>query len=348
VTAADTRSGLEGVEVCASRFVETEEGEGERAEKCATTGAGGAYAIEELEDGSYEVQFRPVGLPYFSQEREGPVTIVGGPFTGVDAELTPAAMITGTVAGQGQPIDEDEVCAWRLPEAETGLCASTGKDGRYAIRFAGAGEFRVEFEATGRYATQYFDQRRHAPEADPVIGTLGVRRSEVDATLEVGGAIKGTVLTSSGTPLGEILVCAVEATSLEPELCDETGVFGQYSVSPLATGSYKVGFSLELGREFFGEELFLGEDDGFETRFYDEQASLAGASPLNLTAPGSIGGIDARLTQSKPSTAIPPPVFIASAPTVSKPRPLHCRSGFRKKRVHGKQRCVRVHKRRRG
>jgi hypothetical protein len=38
-----------------------------------------------------------------------------------------------------------------------------------------------------------------------------------------------------------------------------------------------------------------------------------------------------------PPTAPPPPIAAPTAPT----RPLHCRKGFRKKRVHGKVRCVR-------
>ena len=159
--------------------------------------------------------------------------------------------------------------------------------------------------------------------------------------------MKGTVRASSGVPLQEILVCAVEASSLEPEACDETGVFGQYAVGPLATGAYRIGFSVELGREFFGEELFLGEDDGFQTRFYNEQTSLAAASTINLLAPDSVSGIDARIFDSKPSTAVPPPVVRVVLPPAPKPTRLHCRPGFKKKTVRGKKRCVKVHKRRR-
>jgi hypothetical protein len=351
VSGADTHAGLQGVEVCASRFVETEEGEGEWAESCDETDAAGDYEIEALEADDYEVEFRPGGLPYFGQYRDELVSVGTGPSTGIDAELEPAAAIAGTVSAAGQPVEEDEVCAWRLPEAKRGRCAETDEDGHYAIKFDTPGDFRVEFQATGNYATQYFDHKRHAPEADAVTATLGVVRPGVDAALEAGGAIQGTVRASSGELLPEVLVCAVEASSLEPEACDETGVFGQYSVDPLATGTYKVGFSVELGKEFFGEELFLGENDGFQTRFYNEQTTLAAASPIGLVAPGSVSGIDAHLSPSSPPTAVPPPTTSTPAPVARKPSPrpakpkrLHCRRGFKKKRVHGKQRCVRVHK----
>jgi hypothetical protein len=344
VIAADTHTGLEGVEVCASRFVESEEGEGERVEKCDETDPTGAYSIETLEEGEYEVEFRPGELPYFGQYREGLVIVTGGPSAGADAELAAAAMIAGTVTAGGQPADEDRVCAWRLPSAEKGLCAWTGENGRYAIRFASSGDFRVEFQAIGSFATQYFDHKLHAPEADGVAATLGTVRSAVDASLEVGGRVQGTVRAPSGVSLQEILVCAVEASSLEPEACDETGVFGQYSIGPLATGAYKIGFSVELGREFFGGELFLRENDGFQTRFYNEQVSLAAASTINLLAPGSVSGIDAHIFPSKPSIAVSPPAVAVPSPPALKPMRLHCRHGFRKKRVHGKQRCMKIHK----
>ncbi len=353
VSAADTHTGLQGVEVCASRFVEGEEFEGEWVSQCDETDATGAYSIEALEAGEYEVEFGPGDLPYFGHYREEGVTVGAGPATGIDAELEPAAMIAGTVSAGGQPVDEDKVCAWRLPDARKGRCAWTGEDGRYAIRFENPGDFRVEFQAIGSFATQYFDQKRHGPEAAVVTATLGAVRPGVDASLEAGGAIQGTVRANSDGPLQEVLVCAVEASSLEPEACDETGIFGQYSLDPLATGTYKVGFSVELGMEFFGEELFQGENDGFQSRFYDEQTSLAAASPISLIAPGSISGIDAQLFPSTPPTAVPPPS--ASVPTpvaakpsrTSKPKSLHCRRGFKKKRVRGKQRCVKVHKKRR-
>ena len=161
--------------------------------ECDETDSAGDYSIEALEDGQYEVHFGPGNLPYFGQYREGSVTVNGGPFAGVDAELSAAAMITGTVTAAGQPVQGDEVCAGRLPTAREGRCARTGENGSYAIRFATPGDFRVEFQAIGSFATQYFDHKRHAPEAAAVTATLGSVRSAVDASLEAGGWVRGTV-----------------------------------------------------------------------------------------------------------------------------------------------------------
>lgn len=334
VTDAGTHSGIVGVEVCARRFGEPEEGP-----KCEVTGPGGAYLIEELKAGEYGVQFLPGDLAYLGAEEE--VTVEGGPLTGVDAELTAAAVIAGNVTAAGEPVEEGKVCAWRLPEGKKGLCELTDENGEYQIKFATPGSFGVEFQAVGGFATQYFDHRRHWREADPVTAAVGAIRGGVDAVLEPGGEIKGSVLSVAGTPLPEILVCAIEAVAGEPETCDETGIFGQYALRPLATGSYKVGFSVELGREFFGEELFLGEKDGFLTRFYDERTTLAAASPIGLVAPGVVSGINARLV----ATATPA-ALIPSAPAISTAvrKFKRCGRGFKKMKTRGKQRCVKVHR----
>jgi hypothetical protein len=345
VTGSDAPGGLEGVEVCVSRFIEVEE-EGEREVKCATTGSGGAYLVDELEEGEYDVEFRAGALPYFGEFREEPVTVGTGAVTGIDTELEAAATIAGTATAGGEPVAEDQVCAWRLPEREKGRCDETDADGNYRIKFASPGSFGVEFQAIDGLATQYFDRKRHWIEATPVAANLGAVRSGVDAALEAGGALKGTVFNNSGVPLPEILVCAIEVPSGEPEICDETGIFGQYSLQPLATGTYKVAYSPQLGLEFFGEELFLGEHDGFNTRFYSEQTTLSAAMQVGLAAPGTVAGLDAHLLYTNPPV-LPPPAATPSVRLVSpvtQPKRPRCRKGFKLKKVKGKKRCVRVRK----
>lgn len=334
VTDAGTHGGIEGVEVCAQRFGEPEEGP-----KCELTGPGGTYSIEELEAGEYGVEFLPGDLAYLGAEED--VTVGSGPLAGVDAELTAAAVIAGTVTAAGEPVEEAKVCARRLPDGRKGLCEFTDENGNYQIKFAAPGSFGVEFQAVGKFATQYFDHKRHWREADPVTASAGTIRGGVDAGLEPGGEIRGSVLSSAGTPLPEVVVCAIEAVAGEPETCDESGIFGQYALRPLATGSYKVGFSVELGREFFGEELFLGEKDGFLTRFYDEQTTLAAASPIGLVAPGVVSGINADLVSSTP-----PPVLAPPAPAISTAvrKFKRCGRGSKKLKIRGKQRCVKIHR----
>lgn len=347
VTDAKTHAGIEGVEVCAYRLGGFEEGEEGSGFVCELTGSTGAYVIEELEPGEYEVEFWPGAQTYFGQYYEDFVTVAAGPVTGVDAELEPSAGVTGTVTAAGQPVEEALVCAWPLVEIEEeegGRCAETSADGSYGIWRLRPNDYRVEFRGGGNLAPQYYDHKGHWSEATPVTAALGTTKSGVDATLVPGGEIRGAVVSSGGTTLPEILVCAIEAAGTV-EQCDETGIFGQYALGPLASGPYKVGFSVELGREFFGEEAFLGEKDGFQTRFYNERTSLAAADPVGLVAPAVISGIDARLISSNPPAAV---VLPAAAPTISTAvhkTTLRCKSGFRKKKVKGKQRCVKIKKR---
>ena len=66
VTAADTHTGLEGVEVCASRFVEGDEGEGEREEECDETDPAGAYRSKRWKTANTKFSSAG-GLPYFGR-----------------------------------------------------------------------------------------------------------------------------------------------------------------------------------------------------------------------------------------------------------------------------------------
>jgi hypothetical protein len=78
-----------------------------------------------------------------------------------------------------------------------------------------------------------------------------------------------------------------------------------------------------------------GTDEGNDVEFTT-------ASPPS--DPGSGGAGSTPAPSSPPPTTVPPP----SSGPITTPHPLHCRKGFRKKRVHGKVRCVkRKHRHRR-
>jgi hypothetical protein len=108
---------------------------------------------------------------------------------------------------------------------------------------------------------------------------------------------------------------------------------------------YKVVFSPEF-KEFFGEEASEDEDDGYFKQYFDRKSTLAEANLLALTAPETRTGIDGFLQPEHLVGASVAPVgksTIVSA-RAGRARP-HCRPGFRKRKVSGKERCVKVHKR---
>lgn len=353
VTGTDTLEGIEGVEVCATRYEPT------YLESCEITAADGTYAIEGLGAGEYDVAFYARAVGYRSQFLP-PVTVGTEPVTGVDVELAPFSQITGTVtrSADGQPVEGVEVCAWELTgEEEYVACANTEADGTYVLEELEPGEYGVEFwpyETGQNLIGEVYDNRERWQEADPVVVGEGETVSGVDAALDPGATISGHVYaTASGAALEEIPVCAIKVLTGELWVCDWTRPDGGYELPFLAGGQYKVVFSIDFA-EWYEEEFEEEEDDGYPTEFWNEQTSLAAANVIALGTGQTITGIDDRL--GSPATGgsatvqvhMPPPELPKVAPVTTLPAPVarhrHCRKGFKRKKVHGKVRCVRVKK----
>jgi hypothetical protein len=354
VTDASTAEPIEGIEVCAEPLDE----EGSFA--CALTETDGTYLIGGLQPdqyavwfwghGEYEFQYYDGAASWFEAD---PVEVVSGAKTaGIDAALDPTAAIEGTVLAteDGLGVEEVEVCAY--PVGESGgwwECSETAADGTYAIHGLAPGDYKVEFWPgwTGRQlAYQFYDHRVRYSEADVV--TLGAdeQRTGVDADLPPGAAIVGHVSRlSTGLPLEEVRVCAIDATIDTLTVCTWTNEKGDYRLRLLPAGSYKVVFSPELW-EFFPGEAFPGEeDDGLPTQFWNTQTTLAAANVLTLGVGASVGGIDARLGGAP--AVIPPATVVPQTTTPLPKRKRKCRRGYKRKLVHGKRRCVKVRKRHR-
>lgn len=356
VTDAETHEPVEGVEVCAYPLsLESEEEFFGFA--CEDTDASGEYTLPELPAGEYEVEFWGVPEGYLVQFYDGkanwwesdPVVVGSGAVTGIDAELLRAAKIEGTVArsSDSEPVEEVEVCAYPISEEGSTRCGETGSDGSYVIQGLEPGEYKVEFWPgfSGQsLAFQYYDHKDHWGEADPVAIEAGETVTEIDADLGPGATIGGTVTSAAtGSPLEEIPVCSIDATSGELQVCNWTEPNGHYVLPFLPGGPYKVVFSLEFS-EFFGEEIFFGEDDGYPTQFWNNQPTLAAANVIPLATAQSVSGIDARLgTPLSP----PPVVTPTSPPAVHHKHRRRCPKGKVRKKVRGKVRCVKRHKHRR-
>lgn len=106
------------------------------------------------------------------------------------------------------------------------------------------------------------------------------------------GGISGTVTDAfGGFPLERIDVCALGAEE-SVERCEPTDANGEYTLTGLASGSYKVEFS---PAEQCGSPCPVQRD--FLTQFYNDKASFAEAEPVPVTAGETTSGIDARLIE---------------------------------------------------
>ncbi|HET7122012.1 MAG TPA: carboxypeptidase-like regulatory domain-containing protein [Solirubrobacterales bacterium] len=349
VTDAATDLAIEGARVCAWST-------GEETEDCAHTATDGSYLIGGLKPGGYTVEFRASGYARQFWNGKGSwseaetVEVVESTTSGaVDAALQPTATIEGTVTAteDGLGVEEVEVCAYPVSAAEENFweCGYTESDGSYSIGELNPGNYKVEFWtgfSVRNLAYQFWDHKARYAEADVIALAEGEDKTGIDAELEPGASIAGSVLTTTGAPL-EARVCAIDAGTGKLTVCTWTDEAGNYGLDRLAADDYKVVFSPEFWEFFPGEGTPGEEDDGLPTQFWNNQTTLAAANVLSLGAGSSAGAIDARYA---PLVRTPPLVV---PPTVTPPARKHrkCPRGKKKRRIHGKVRCVRVHKRHR-
>ena len=215
-------------------------------------------------------------------------------------------------------------------------CTSSEAGGLYSVKGLPSGEYLVEFwpEEAGDYAWAYYGGE--SPTRVPV--TVGDQTEDIDIALQEAAEITGRVTdATSGAGVREVLVCLHDPVSGEYERCTYSYGGGVYSITGVGPGSYKVGFSEEPEAEFA---------DGYDTQFYPGQTSLASAATITATAGQPLSGIDAVLTRTGSGHGSPP--IATPLPILTKKPPIHrrlsCKKGFKKKRVHGKTRCVKKKK----
>ena len=300
VTAADGGAPIDHLHVCA-------EGK-EVGSSCAWTSSNGRYTIEGLPSGSYLVTFAPTyawrqetpvylqqyygGQP--TQESSAHVAVLAGAVTtGVDASMQRGGQVAGRVsaASGSAGIANVEVCARSKGERafELTRCALTDEAGKYTVTGIVSGSYTIEFgrpaagpsrPQPGNYGLpQYYDEKRQEGEGDPITVTAPETTPGIDASLQAGGQVAGRVTAaSSGEPLAGISVCA----SQSDEACAITDGSGEYTLSGLATGMYRI-------------EVADRENGRYLPRRYNEDPSEPLKEFVDVTAGNTTAGIDVEL-----------------------------------------------------
>ena len=265
----------------------------------ASTDSNGNYTVAGLTTGTYKVEFYGGGN-YLTQFYNGkaslatadPVAVTAGSTsTGIDAALQPGGQITGKVtnASTGAAIAGESVTVLDSSGNFVGF-ASTDSNGNYTVAGLTTGTYKVEFYGGGNYLTQFYNGKASLATADPVAVTAGSTSTGINAALQPNGQITGKVTdASTGAAIQNVLVGVYDSSgNIVNSGC--SGSDGTYTVSGLATGSYRVGFAVSGLSGFCG-----GSPQNYLPQFYNGKASLATADPVAVTAGSTSTGIDAAL-----------------------------------------------------
>lgn len=327
VVDAGTEEGIGDVEVCAYSVEAEEESETEEAAafECAESRADGRYEIDGLPPGEYMVEFSPAGESHAREffdgrparvEADHVVVASGEPTTGIGAELPAAALIRGTVtaAWSGAPVEGAEACAYLASYGIEGIsCGVTGADGSYAIGRLPEGEYKVEFRVDdlgANLAPQMYDHRYSWKEGEPVPVAAGAEVQGLDAQLDPGAEITGTVSGAAAGPVGGTRVCGFWTEEDFKWDCTHTDPSGRYRLWQLPPKVYRVGFSLEYGIRLGPQ---IQEDDGYLDQYSGGASTLSSAEIFPLEVGGAAHDVDASLLRSEEAPA-PAPLPLEAEP----------------------------------
>ena len=274
----------------------------------ATTAADGSYAIDGLASGHYRVEFggaqddgdAPNYAPQFyggdSLANASAVAVTAGAAASVaSAQLAPGATVSGDITDAfGAPLGGVTVQAFDAGGNLAGDSAtSAAGTGAYTISGLAAGSYRIGFDAgccSGDYVPQYSGDEPSLASAQLVAVTTGASAGGVDAAMQAGGHIAGTVTNAAGEPLPGVSVEAIDASG-DGVTGTSTGPDGDYALLGLASGTYTVEF------ENFLDSLAI------VPQFYDGATTLAGATAVPVTAGVTTTAIDVQVARVTGSLA---------------------------------------------
>jgi hypothetical protein len=264
----------------------------------------GTYAIEGLRGGSYLVYFEPDCATYAGEwfddaslgSQASPVVVLIGDDTpGIDAELESARTISGTVtvAGGGAPSCGVIVGAYDPATGELVSGAETASDGSYVIEGLRAGNYAVSYSPScPDYAVEWFNDKGDRSQANAVPVTAVADATDIDALLEAGGSIAGTVtVAGGGAPPCDVNVIARDAATGDIVAGTWTATDGTYSIGALRGGSsYTVEFDPTCPE--------------YRTEWYDNEPDSSQAEAVAVVAGEETGNIDALLEEAGKPTDI--------------------------------------------
>jgi hypothetical protein len=152
------------------------------------------------------------------------------------------------------------------------------------------GEYKLRFEASPiggnpDYLPQVYPGVRTLAQGTVIDLAAGATETGIDAVMQTGGRISGTVVGEAGEPIEGLSVCAYPvlgpntvASCFETE--SQTATDGTYTLRGLYDGEYRVHF---------------GSGSNYLPQWWDGQATRLGAPAVTVSGTADTSGIDAKL-----------------------------------------------------
>ena len=234
------------------------------------TAANGVYHVHALPPAKYTLQFL-VGCgshgSNYAPATHRAVKIGLGQHLTVNEKLAPGASISGKVtltSSSGKPLAG--ICVFANNESgSVNQSAATNHDGDYRVVGLTGGSYELDFAPgcnnNGNYTEVFLSART----------TAGKQTSGVDAVLQVGAKVSGTITNADDQPVTGICFEIVGNESVSEY--DGFDTSGSYSINQLVAGTYQIGF--------FGG---CGNRRSYAPNWYDNQPSEDTAAPITLAA----------------------------------------------------------------
>jgi len=251
-------------------------------------GVDGAYRMDGLPSGAYDVQFIPLS-PYIRQWYGGtphaallagegstgtgtPVSVALGTTTpNINAAVMEGGVITGTVtaADTGAPLLGATVTV-SSTTGDTSVFAYVDMDGRYTTPGLPAGDYKVQFSGSwdSGYLSEWNGNASSFDTAPSITVPASGAVANVNAVLDKGGSISGfTYNKRTGLPLPYVNVSVYSATVESSTASGYGNGWGFYQVIGLPAGQYKVSFV----------------ESGYSTQWYSDATSFDSATSVAVS-----------------------------------------------------------------
>lgn len=273
----------------------------------------GEYKLEALHTGNYRLGFSDSEKQKHQTQYYDHVTDIdealdlsvtaGETISDINASLDKAGRIIGQISNtNGRKLSYIRVTAYQYDEQEEAWQAIhsdyTNSQGYYNLRTLDTGSYRLHFQdldlsffgflIPAVYAPEYYDNVLDLESATDVPVVVEQTTADIDAELHEGGRLRGTVSDASGNPLDEISVKALQYDSESNQWnvvkVDLTNNAGEYQISALNTGNYRLEFYDEQGH--------------YVTEYYNNVSDIELAQDISLTNDETIENLDAWLDKA--------------------------------------------------